>query len=289
MRYLLIAILAVVMVACGSASDEGAATDDSLATTAATVPGGVEASDQATVVDEPTSTNTPAPTSTPEPAPTMTPTPRPTNTPAPTATPEPTATPQPTATPSPTPEPPTPTPVPQPAIYSGVGANVIDIQKPGGQGSAALVYVRGNAEGRYFGVESFDDAGSQLDLLVNTTDPYEGVTLLDIRDADETTRLQVTATGEWYIEIRPLAAATRLAIPGIMSGTGDDVFIIDGDPDVAQIVGNANSRYFGVTAYGDRSNLLVNTTDPYDGRVIIPGDAVLVEVTASGEWSIVFE
>jgi hypothetical protein len=112
---------------------------------------------------------------------------------------------------------------------------------------------------------------------------------MDVRDGEQSTRLQVTAEGEWYIELRPLNTARRVSIPGTIEGTGDDVFIVDGDPDVAQISGNADGRYFGVTGYGDRSDLLVNTTDPYDGRVILARDIVLIEVKAEGGWSVVFE
>jgi hypothetical protein len=152
-----------------------------------------------------------------------------------------------------------------------------------------LVYVRGNAESRHFAVESFDASGQQLDLLVNTTDPYEGVVPLDFRSGEQTTRLQVTASGEWYIEIRPLSSARRVSIPGTISGNGDDVFIIDGDPDVAHIRGNAAGRHFAVLGYGSRSSLLVNTTEPYDGRVILAADTVVIEVNAEGGWEIIFE
>lgn len=238
---------------------------------------------------EPTATSAaPEPTSTAMPTATT----PPTATPEPTATPTevpPTATPKPTATPTEVPPTPTATPVPQPLVYTGSGANVIDIQKPGDPDGAAIVYVRGNAAGRYFGIESYDASGDQLDLLVNTTDPYEGIVLLDIRRDDQTTRLQITAEGDWYIEVRPLSSARRVTLPGTATGTGDDVFIMDGDPDVAHILGNADGRYFGVHAYGDRSDLLVNTTDPFDGRVIVRRDSVLMTVTAIGTWTITFE
>ena len=89
--------------------------------------------------------------------------------------------------------------------------------------------------------------------------------------------------------MRPLASARRVSVPGTIEGTGDDVLIIDGEPDIAQITGNADGNYFGVWSYGDRGNLLVNTTDPYDGRVIVAGDTMLIEITAVGGWSITFE
>jgi hypothetical protein len=226
----MVLVLGLLLAGCGETGE-----DEPTATSEAT---GAGAQATATVAElEPTETPDPPtatmePTSTPEPTATatLTPTPEPTNTPAPTATPQPTNT--------PTPEP-TATPAPQPVTYSGNGTNVIDIQKPG---DVVLAYIRGNAGSRYFGVESYDDTGEQVDLLVNTTDPYEGVVLMDIRDGDHSTRLQVTAEGEWSIELRPLNTARRVNIPGTIEGTGDDVFIVDGDPDVAQISGNADGR-----------------------------------------------
>jgi hypothetical protein len=285
-RIILTILLAVLLAACeGSTEDDATSTAGSessaaQATTTTAVPTATDEPEPTQQPEEPTATS--EPTSTPEPTATatLTPTPQPTSTPAPTATPEPTST--------PTPEP-TATPAPQPVVYGGSGTNVIDIQKPGDPGAAVLVYIRGNAGSRYFGVESYDDAGEQVDLLVNTTDPYEGVVLMDIGNDDQTTRLQITAEGEWFIELRSLNTARRVSVPGTIEGTGDDVFIVDGDPDVAQISGNADGRYFGVWAYGDRGHLLVNTTDPYDGRVIVARDIVLVQVTAVGGWRIAFE
>lgn len=212
--------------------------------------------------------------------------------PPPTATPEPTATPvPPTPTPEPTatPEHPTPTPVPEPKAYSGTGDNVVDIEKPGGQDQPVIAHIRGNAEGAHFAVKSFDDSGQLIDLLVNTTDPYEGVVPIDFGRDERTTRLQITAAGDWQIEVRPLSTARRVSIPGSIEGIGDDVVIIDGDPDIAHITGNSDARHFAVIAYGDSYGLLVNTTDPYDGRVVVDKDAVVLKVDAEGPWSISFE
>ena len=67
------------------------------------------------------------------------------------------------------------------------------------------------------------------------------------------------------------------------------MFIIAGTPDTAHIVGNADGRYFGVIGYGEHYDLLVNTTDPYDGRVIVGSQITIVEVSAEGNWEITFE
>ena len=68
--------------------------------------------------------------------------------------------------------------------------------------------------------------------------------------------------------------------------------VVDGAFDTAIVIGNPEGRYFGVTAYGSsgRDNL-VNTTDPFDGRVIVPTGAIAFEVegSSSGDWTITFE
>jgi hypothetical protein len=283
-RLLLIGLLATaLLIACGGETEEAEPTGRS---GASSVEATVAAPRQATATKAPEESEAPTatsePTSAPEPTATatLTPTPEPTNTPAPTPTPEPTST--------PTPEP-TATPIPQPVVYSGNGDNVVDIQKPGDPGDPVIAYIRGNAESRHFAVENFGATGEQIDLLVNTTEPYEGIVPIDFSSDEQTTRLQITSSGEWYIEIRPLSTARRVSVPGTIEGASDDVVIIDGEPDTALIRGNPDSRHFAVIAYGDRYNLLVNTTDPYDGRVIVARDAVVLEVNAEGAWTITFE
>ena len=281
---LLIAI-AIISAITGDDSDDATATEIVAA--------------QPTASDEPTAestdttepgqpTNTPAPTNTSAP----TATPAPTNTPEPTATPVPTTTPAPTSTPEPTATEttsPTATPVPEPKIYTGSGTDVVDIEKPTSD-MAAILYVRGNAAGRYFGVTGFNAAGEQNRLFVNTTDPFEGTVPLDFAVSEPTTRLQVEAEGDWYIEIRPVSSGRRVSKPGTIEGNGAEVIIVEeGSSTVAHIVGNPDGRYFGVIAYADRSDLLVNTTDPFDGRVIVPSGIAAYEIAAIGPWSITFE
>jgi hypothetical protein len=208
----------------------------------------------------------------------------PTNTAAPTDTPKPTNTPKPTDTETPVP---TNTTVPEPVKVSGTGDKVVDAVNPFG---AAIIHITGNKGSRYFGVTSYDASNTQLDGLVNTTDPYDGYRPLDFRDGQHTTRLEVKAIGAWTIEILPLSTAHVCTIPGSCSGNGDDVLILRGDskPDTAHITGNKSSRYFGVTSYGSDGHIggLVNSTDVYDGEVIMSPQAVLLEIQAIGDWTV---
>ena len=97
----------------------------------------------------------------------------------------------------------------------------------------------------------------------------------------------MTASGDWSIEILPVSSARVLTVPGKMEGNGDEVIALSGaKPDLAIIQGNDQSRHFAVTSYGKSLDLLVNTTDPYDGKVIVASDTLFLEITATGSWSI---
>lgn len=195
----------------------------------------------------------------------------------PTATPEPpTATPEPTATPDLSFE---------PIELSGSGDSVVNVEKPQ---VPAIIEISGNDESRFFSVESVNAEGETLNLLVNATELYHGIRPLDFGRSAHTTRLQVSAPGGWSAVIRPLSAAKHLTVPGSISGTGDDVIVLEGaTPDLATISGNQAERYFGVTGYGDSfPDLIVNTTNPYSGQSIVESSVVVLEVQAVGDWSI---
>jgi len=180
--------------------------------------------------------------------------------------------------------------------YYGSGDQVIDVEK---WPVPALVWIQGNAGSRHFAVTSYGPGSSgpysYYDLLVNTTDPYEGISLMDyfywsFGDPEHTTRFEIKAMGAWKIEIRPLNTARTVNCPGSISGSGDDVLLVTGSPGKATINGNAGSRYFGVHAYYGQTvmyDLLVNETDPYSGTVMFSkANAKVITVQAEGPWSI---
>ena len=168
-------------------------------------------------------------------------------------------------------------------IFTGSGADVVDFNYT----EPAIVHIVGNSSWSYFGVKSYDSNGNQVDLLVNTTDAYEGTVPINFTKRDKASRFAIDAVGEWTIEIKPLNEARFVSVPGTVVGNGDDVIVLTGKkPDLAHIVGNSDSRYFGVIGYSQTRDLLVNTTDPFDGKVILNKDTIVLVITASGEWTI---
>jgi hypothetical protein len=181
---------------------------------------------------------------------------------------------------------PTPPPASQ-TTFTGSGDNVVTINKAAGP---SLIYLQGGASDTNFIVESYEAGSTTGNLLVDALDTYEGIRPLDF-DGGRTTRLQVNAAGTWTIEIRLLSSMRSVGTPGTISGSGDEVFKVTGAAAESHIQGNAASRYFGVTSYstsGEYQDLLVNTTDPYAGTVVLFGPA-LIEVEATGPWSFASE
>ena len=160
----------------------------------------------------------------------------------------------------------------------------MDIDRPN---DAALIRITGNDAGRFFAVKSYDSDGNSIDLLVNTTDPYDGILPLDFMQDEYTTRLEISAAGAWEIEILPLSSGRVLEGPNSIEGAGSDVIFLSGDSqDLATITGNAAERYFGVQGYNGGRNTLVNTTDAYEGTVLLHQDTLVLVVSAEGAWEI---
>jgi hypothetical protein len=199
--------------------------------------------------------------------------PAPTEPPAPTPTPEPTVTPAPTATPEP------------PQVFEGVGDAVLELGNRSGPG---LVWARGNAEAGHFAVASYNEQGQMEDLLVNTTEPYQGYTWLNAGGL----RLEVNAEGPWSIVVSSLAAAAPQTVPGQLAGQGDTVLALLAPADTARFAGNQTARNFAVIGYnemGQMEDLLVNTTDPYEGQVLVKSGIKYLVVSAVGDWKMAIE
>ena len=183
--------------------------------------------------------------------------------------------------PEPEPEPePEPFVIPDPVTYSGTGDNVIAIEP---YEDIYVFRIEGNSGANHFAVTSYDENGEYLQLLVNTTEPYSGVVV----DPSQTTAMmEIKATGDWTITVDSIYSTPAVFTGETISGTCDTIFMSDGKAKTADISGNYGKNHFAVIAYSDYSDLLVNTTDPYNGTVMVPANAGIYEVKATGDWTI---
>jgi hypothetical protein len=175
---------------------------------------------------------------------------------------------------------------PEPVIFEGAGNNPkLNFYNPF---DIALVHIRGNAAGEPFTVRAItpDSHGANL-TLVNTMDSYEGFHPIDLYERQHTLRFEISATGDWNIELLPLSNARVIEIPGSLTGSGDDaILIIGGTPGSMTIKGNPDDSIFKVFAYGSVETELVNTKDIFEGKIDLPPDIILLEIQSEGEWEI---
>lgn len=215
-----------------------------------------------------TVTNIPQDTSTPAPTNTKTPIPSPTNTPIPTRT-------------------PSPTPAPEPIMFQGSGDDVVDLSViwSDSWGDTAFLHIIGPTVYDNFIVYSYDMSGNKDELLVNTIGSYDGYLLL----LSPIGRLSIEAGGAWSVEALPLIPQNShlIGIPGTYSGHDDDVVVLIGSPDLAIFDAPEYDNFivYVLTSTGEK-DLLVNEIGPYTGTKILPNNAFMLEVFASGDWSV---
>lgn len=160
--------------------------------------------------------------------------------------------------------------------------------------------IHGNLQGKYFSVTTYDSLGDQIDLLVNTGDAYYGIVpfnfdaykLYDVSGG----LVEVKAVGEWSIEVIAMASMASAYSSQSIIGYGDSVFYVSGSALKAGVSGNKKSKYFSLSAVGvDGDNidrdLLINTSDPYQGSVRLPRnkDGFILIIKSSDAWGIAFD
>ena len=125
--------------------------------------------------------------------------------------------------------------------------------------------------------------GNSYDLLVNTTDPYDGLTLI-YPNQDYT--FEVTAKGEWTIELSEVESSSTDSF----SGNSDFVSPIFTKTSSVYEISTVGGGHFALKGWTDSGyDLLVNTTDEnYSGKVMFKsnGKYAFFEVNASREWEI---
>lgn len=174
--------------------------------------------------------------------------------------------------------------IPDPISYTGSGDDVISISPFDG---VYVFRISGNQGGNHFAVKGYDSTGNSTELLVNTTDPYSGITL---DPSQSTSTLEISSTGSWNIDLVSIYEMPTISQGQQVSGTGDAVLQVLSYGTTASITGNDVSAHFAVKSYGTKGNdLMVNTTDPYSGKVMLKDDPIILQIMSEGDWSITFD
>jgi hypothetical protein len=164
--------------------------------------------------------------------------------------------------------------------FQGSGNRVLTIRNPTDPGGQVLVVATHSGGGK-FGIVGLDATQHESSILVNGRGAYAGTTLLDARGT-LTRSLSVKASGPWTVKIKPVSAATSVALHA--KGTGDDVLRYTGPKGTASVT--YRGRLTFIVQYATATEPLVNAVGSYFGQVPIAAGPVLVTVTANGPWTI---
>ena len=147
---------------------------------------------------------------------------------------------------------------------------------------------------RNFIVWALDEQGERQDLLVNAIGDYDGATVADL-DAG-TYRLDVSADGNWTVNIALTEHTGGLGLPTVFEGDQDaatEAFATDGGliSFTYEHSGESNFIAWLWTAEGTREALIANEIGETSGSTGQGLDAGLyvLEVAADGDWSITVE
>lgn len=162
--------------------------------------------------------------------------------------------------------------------YTGKGDDVVSAFTSPKKLSYAHIKHGGNG---HFAVKAHHN--DSYDLLVNTTNPYDGKTLI-IPNKEYT--FEVNARGDWSIDIYEIGNS----LTDSFEGTGDFVTPFFYGTSETYEISSTGSGHFSVKGWTDKGyDLLVNTTDAnYSGKVLLKGSSKggFFEINSSREWSI---
>ena len=180
-----------------------------------------------------------------------------------------------------TPAPPAATPAPVLLKTSGRGDKIVRMPV---QDEPTYARITGKGSGN-FAVVSY--AGSEYnDLLGNEIGAYAGSVYI----APGVSRLKITSSGSWTVEVRRIASAKPWDGAAALAGKGDMVVLLSNAESGITTIKNKGRENFAVIAYsveGEYLDLLVNEIGSYDGEVLLPdADPMVLRIQAhGGTWS----
>ncbi len=166
-------------------------------------------------------------------------------------------------------------------VLAGSGDDVVDLPCAGMPCLMDVSYVGE----RNFSVKLLNSAGESEDLLVNEIGEYFG-TVTTYNDFANSAMLEIHASGDWSITVRPMSS--MLPLENGAPYQGSNVLYIDVDDMSRLNITNAGEHNFVVRGVGlDRGDLLVNEIGDYSGTVAWnQGQCFLIVEDSYGTWSV---
>ncbi|MCK8826051.1 hypothetical protein [Fuchsiella alkaliacetigena] len=176
-------------------------------------------------------------------------------------------------------------------VYEGRGNEYIKLSEEYKTGILAL---HGNLGTRNSSVIGYNEGGDKTENIIDDGASYRGRELMYFKPKAETMHLEIELPGNWQlISLPQISRIDDIVKPPVeISGTGNELIAIKGEPSVINIEANQKGDYFEVIMwYGNvNKRSIVETTDPYNDSIKLPQSGVyILEVIAFDEWKIGLE
>lgn len=167
---------------------------------------------------------------------------------------------------------------------AGSGDDVLILDNP--LGTLSALDVSANAGGRFLSIKTLGMDGDVEDLVVMSTDPFDGTVLLEGNMNSPIAGFEIKAKGEWALTVKSIQEVPKMDATAPFIANGFQLVRIDETSGLTTVyvVGNADGRFFSVKTHGATRDLAVMTTDPYEGVVRIDPGTSLFEINAIGDW-----
>jgi hypothetical protein len=186
----------------------------------------------------------------------------------------------------------TPVPVPEPSPISLVGSGQQSSQTFRLEKGLSIFSMQHQGSAN-FSIWLMDSSGKKVDLLVNVVGEFGGSKAEGITTAGDYL-LDITADGQWSVDITQPRPLTAQPVPLSMTGVGQHAtrfFTLKSGPATFKMTHNGSSDFtvWLDDANGKHVDLLANKAGIFDGsRVedIDLGGIYLLDVGADGDWKI---
>ena len=175
----------------------------------------------------------------------------------------------------------------EPVALSGRGARQVAFDIPVGAAALARISNRGSGP---FHVQTRTSQGAPDQVLVDTAGDYDGLLLFDALAGQHSAAFDVRSGGAWTITVEPVGLAVAWSGDVPLTGSGDDVALLDASSDGTtgvrvQHLGQGPITVLAYTANGDLDQL-IDVVGPIDETEVIPADTICFQVRAVGRWSL---
>lgn len=192
--------------------------------------------------------------------------------------------------------------IPNSNVYKGHGSDKIDIEKV--DDGPLVLYVEGNEDSKHLSIDGYNENDKPVDDFSFSNEPYGGLLLFFdsvLLAPPETTSLKIINEGPWKVEARSLRTVETVKSPGKITGTGPDVFLVDGNVNKATIEANNNESTsrpriqvwgYSLPTNKDRNkSFLIHSSSEknYEGTVKVDDYVSVLAVRTEDPWTINLE